>query len=425
MTVIQQQPVRRKQQHAPTASSSEFRPPFPFLDESVLPDKATATGQASEYNSASLDSRNIAMHHPFNEHSPSLPVDDAKGKSPATASSDASSFLSSFTPWASSTATAWPRPSTSSLSIDDPSRRFKRMRIGDADEKKQKTAYALKLEIDHLNVELVRKQFELECRLEDAKPLQFATPPPVVEKKDAAKEENQDATGSTMASAPVSPLLPALGRTESVKFEGLTARYPTNNNASSSPATPRADVANPPYSASWSTSYSYEDPFASRPFDASIRSDGFNYTAEDVVDHLQYLETNLASKNAEFASKDGEVELLRSRLKEVEKAADDALLVKEGVELELEEFKERVASKIRRVEGKWESKYKEKCKEVERLDYTLKNGGYGAHGALGGEEGGGNEGYRSDASFSSFADVGGRTPMPISTELESASSDIG
>ncbi|GAA5850521.1 hypothetical protein JCM8547_001902 [Rhodosporidiobolus lusitaniae] len=124
-----------------------------------------------------------------------------------------------------------------------------------------------------------------------------------------------------------------------------------------------------------------------------------------------------AQEKAEKKVKEAEehVDLLRAQVARLEKAADDALLAKEGVELELEELKERVASKIRRVEGRWESKYEEKCKEVERLEYNLKHGLYGAPGSAEGEVGGGNEGYRSDASFSSFVDVGSNSDAPASS----------
>ncbi|GAA6038218.1 hypothetical protein JCM8097_005799 [Rhodosporidiobolus ruineniae] len=100
---------------------------------------------------------------------------------------------------------------------------------------------------------------------------------------------------------------------------------------------------------------------------------GFNDPVGQVA-YLEHLESRLASKTRELEQLrlyGNEGEMLRNRIAQTEKALEDALLAKALAEGELEELKERTAAKVRRIEGKWETKYEEKCKELAAAEYRL------------------------------------------------------
>jgi hypothetical protein len=116
-------------------------------------------------------------------------------------------------------------------------------------------------------------------------------------------------------------------------------------------------------------------------YDGNLGSSLKSYDELEVAAHLEHLEEQIASKDAEN-------ELVRARLKTVETDWDEALFAKKLAEDELVELKERAVAKVKRVEEKWEKKLEVKEKELEELKYRLGGGFVGAGATVGGENGG-------------------------------------
>ncbi|BGP16428.1 hypothetical protein JCM10213v2_004430 [Rhodosporidiobolus nylandii] len=132
----------------------------------------------------------------------------------------------------------------------------------------------------------------------------------------------------------------------------------------------------------------------------------------EVLAYFEDLEGELTTKTAQ-------VSMLETRLQTLEQKYDEALLAKALVENELEEEKGRLERKVQRTDGRWASRFEEKCQEVEALQYKLAGGTFGEHSGV--------EGYPHDTGcLSSFVELGGAASASMSDfpgETTSASLD--